>query len=171
MVNIYTGNAPTPGFTDRELHEQYVAKQKKKYSGANQDATSSDKSDVRTISYSSEDLALADFEAAQILINMSSSSPYQDPSAQLEAAQTMIGMSQSGIPVPASASSSSPAPVPGPATNISAANPKISLHEDSPWEASGIKKYSEYLAWKDIHMDFEPSETLPGKIEAKKARE
>jgi hypothetical protein len=133
MVNIYTGNTPTPGFTDGELHEQCMAKQKKKYGGANQDAASADKPDVRTMSYSFEGLTLADFEAAQLLVNMSSSSPYQEPSAHLEAAQTMIAMSQSGIAVPASAPSSSPAPVLGSATNVSAAtlagNPKISLHE------------------------------------------
>jgi hypothetical protein len=175
MVNIYSGNAPTPGFTGRELHEQYTAKQKKKYGGVNQDAASTDNFGGRTMFHSFEDLALADVEAAQILVNMRSSSPYRDPSAQLDAAQTMIAMRQCSIPVTTSAPSSFPPPVSGPTTNVSAiilvGSTKISLHEYGLWKASGVKEYSEYLAWKNIHMGFEPSKTPPGKIEAKKARE
>jgi hypothetical protein len=168
MVNVYTGNTPNPNFTDRELHEQYMTEQKTKYGGANQDAAPADKPDVGGLPYSVEDMTLADFEVAQILVNMSSSSPHQDPSTQIEAAQAMIVLSQSGVPASASVPAPSSAPVPGLATAVPASTcrsyPKITLPEYSLWKASGRKKYSEYLTWKKNWMDLEPADTPPQKI-------
>lgn len=146
MVKIFTGES-TLGFSDHELYDQYMAEQKKKHDRTKQDTAPGNTTSVRKLSYTFQDLTMADYEAAQILVNMSSSSSHQ-----LEAAQTMVAMSQSS----GAASARAPAPTPVSAFNVTASvlgNPKISVRKYHLWKASGVKKYSEYLAWKEDYMD------------------
>ncbi|EAT84024.2 hypothetical protein SNOG_08856 [Parastagonospora nodorum SN15] len=143
MVNFYTGNDPTPGFSELELYRQYKVEQKKKHGSVSKKRPDTTVS-VGQVSKLYRDLAITDNVSKQADNSYDHLNDYDDDEAMLDA------------DAPVSNILEKPAP----------SNRKITIRDYHLWKATGIKTFDEYLNQKP-HKDVElpkrrPVKNLPG---------